>query len=137
MRLPLLLCGLLLAVPASAQPNWMMGRWYGYGQPQDKTSMWLETVLPGGKLHVHHRTCVQGKAFDENQEGSWSIKGDVITLRIEKVDGVAVIPARIDVYRVLSHDAARQTYRYEATGFVYHSRKVDARFQLPPCDLAS
>lgn len=133
----LLACGLLLATPALAQPNWMLGNWYGYGQPTDKSSMWLETVMPGGKLRVHHRTCVQGKAFDEIQEGNWSIKGDVLTLRIDRLDGEVQNLPRTDVYRVLSHSATRQTYRYEATGFVYNSRKVDGKFQLPPCDLSS
>lgn len=141
MKFPVL-CGMLLAAPvlvapALAQQSWMVGAWYGYGQPSDKSSMWLELVAPDGRLHVRHRRCLQGKAFDEVQDGTWSIKGDVITLRIEKVDGEALNPARTDIYRVLSHDNARQTYRYEATGFVYNSRKVDAKFQLPPCDLSS
>ncbi len=136
MRVALGLCGLLLATPALAQPSWMVGIWYGYGQPGNKSQMWLETVTPDGKVHVRHRSCVQGKAFDEIQEGSWSLKGDVLTLQIAKIDGQP-IPARADTYRVLSHSATRQTYRYEATGFVYNSRKVDGKFQLPPCDLSS
>jgi hypothetical protein len=127
---------LVLAAPAWAADSWMVGSWFGYGQPTNKSEMWLEVVSPDGKLHVRHRGCVQGKAFDQAQDGTWSIKGDIITLRIEKLNGQAV-PPRTDVYRVLSHTQTRQTYRYEATGFVYNSRKVDGKFQLPPCDLAS
>ena len=137
MRLPLVLCALLLATPALAQPNWMLGRWYGYGQPKDRSQMWLETVTQNGRVHIRHRTCVQGKAFDETHEGSWSLKGAMLTVRIEKVDGIPVSEVRDDVYRIQSHTAMRQTYRLERTGFVYNSRKVDGKFQLPPCDLAS
>jgi hypothetical protein len=64
------------------------------------------------------------------------MKGDMLTVRIEKIDGAAT-PVRTDVYRILKHDARTQSYRYEATGFVYNSRKVDGKFQMPPCDLAS
>jgi hypothetical protein len=137
MRAALLLCGLLLASPASAQSNWMVGNWYGYGQPQDKSSMWLESVRPGGTLRVQHRTCVQGKAIDEIQEGRWSLKGDFLTVRIERVDGEPLSETRDDVYRIQSHTATRQTYRLERTGFVYNSRKVNGSFRLPPCDLSS
>ena len=135
MRAALLLCGLLLATPALAQQNWMVGRWFGYGQPNDKSQMWLGTATADGKFHVLHRQCVLGKANDHTNEGTWSMKEDIFTLRIERVDGVAA--PRTDVYRVLSHNDASQTYRYEATGFVYKSRKVDGKFQMPPCDLAS
>jgi hypothetical protein len=137
MRAALAFCALLPATQALAQPNWMLGNWYGYGQPQDKSSMWLERVAPGGKLHIQHRTCVQGKAVDELQEGSWSLKGDILTVRIERIDGQALSGVRDDIYRIQSHTATRQTYRLERTGFVYNSRKVDGKFQLPPCDLSS
>ena len=137
MRLSVALCGLLLASPSLAQPNWMIGHWYGYGQPHDKSQMWLETVAPGGRLQVIHRTCVQGKAFEELQEGRWSLKGNILTVRMERIDGQTLSEVRDDIYRIQSHTATRQTYRLERTGFVYNSRKVDGKFQLPPCDLSS
>ena len=142
MRLLLMLCGLLLATPfilaapAGAQQSWVVGSWYGYGQPNDKSQMWIGTASADGKFHVHHRACFQGKARDQLQSGTWSLKGDIFIIRIEQVDGQAV-QAQDDVYRVLSHSDTRQTYRYEATGFVFNSRKVDGKFQMPPCDLAS
>jgi len=137
MRRLLLGAMLLLSGPAWAQgADWMHGRWFGTGQPEDPSQMWLDETLPGGRFHVLHRACRKGEAFDSVQEGTWSLKGDVLTIRIEKMDGQAV-PVKTDIYRILKHDRTRQTYRYEATGFVYNSRKVDARFQMPPCDLAS
>ena len=137
MRMRLALCGLLLALPAAAAPqSWMVGNWFGSGQPNDKSQMWLATASADGRFHVLHRACVQGKALDATNDGTWSLKGDIATMRIEKVDGEA-IPVRNDVYRVLSHNETRQTYRYEATGFTYTSRKVDGKFQMPPCDLSS
>jgi hypothetical protein len=115
----------------------MIGRWYGYGQPQNKSQMWLETTTPDGRLHIRHRTCVQGKAFDEIHEGRWSLRGDILTVRIERIDGQGLSEIRDDIYRIQSHTATRQTYRLERTGFVYTSRKVDGKFQLPACDLSS
>jgi hypothetical protein len=134
----LLLSGLLLlTLPASAAPqSWMVGNWFGSGQPNDKSQMWLAIAAPDGRFHVLHRQCIQGKAFDATNDGTWELKGDTATMRIEKVDG-REIQVRTDVYRVLSHSQTQQTYRYEATGFVYNSRKVDGKFQMPPCDLAS
>jgi hypothetical protein len=142
MRKALLLCGLLVAAPvvfwaapAGAQQSWMVGRWYGYGQPNDKSQMWIGMASADGKFHVLHRQCILGKAIDHTNDGAWSLEGDIFTIRIDKVDGEAV--PRTDVYRVLSHSETRQTYRHEASGFVYNSRKVDGKFQMPPCDLAS
>lgn len=129
---------LLLATPAFAQggADWIHGRWFGSGQPQDRSQMWLDRTAPDGSFHVLHRACRQGQAFDTVEEGSWSLKGDVLTIRIAQVNGRPV-PRDVDVYRILKHDARTQTYRYEETGFVYHSRKVDGKFQMPPCDLVS
>ncbi len=57
MRKALLLCGLLSAAPvvfwvapARAQQSWMVGRWYGYGQPGDKSQMWIGTASAGRKI---------------------------------------------------------------------------------------
>jgi hypothetical protein len=129
---------LLATTPAFAQggANWLHGHWFGSGQPDDRSKMWLDLTAPDGRFHVLHRTCREGKAFDTIEEGRWSLKGDVLTITIEKIDGKPA--ARdVDVYRILKHDARSQTYRYEETGFVYSSRKVDAKFQMPPCDLSS
>ena len=138
-----LLAGLLLlAAPAVAQgpapggAAWLHGSWFGTGQPEDRSQMWLDVTAPDGSFHVLHRACRAGKALDTFQEGTWSLKGDILTIRISRIDGMAV-PVRDDVYRILKHDGARQTYRYEPTGFVYNSRKVDTKFQMPPCDLVS
>lgn len=129
---------LLLATPAFAQPSgdWIHGRWFGSGQPNDRSQMWLDVTAPDGSFHVLHRACRQGKAFDTVEEGRWSLKGDILTVNIEKVNGQP-IPRDVDVYRILKHDRATQTYRLERSGFVYNSRKVDAKFAMPPCDLVS
>jgi hypothetical protein len=132
----LLLFALLVATPVQAAESWMVGRWFGSGQPNDKSQMWVADATADGKFHVLHRACIQGKAIDNTNDGTWSITGDIATMRIEKVDG-QILPLRNDVYRILSHSETRQTYRHEASGFTYNSRKVDGKFQMPPCDLAS
>jgi hypothetical protein len=126
----------MFATPVQAAESWMVGRWFGSGQPNDKSQMWIGTATADGKFHVHHRACFQGQPRDATNDGTWSLKGDIVTIVVEKVDGTVIAP-RKDVYRVLSHDQTRQTYRYEATGFVYNSRKVPGNFEMPACDLAS
>jgi hypothetical protein len=131
----LLFLALLSATPVQAAESWYVGRWFGSGQPGDKSQMWLETGTADGKFHVLHRACRQGKAFDSVQYGTWSLSGDTLTIHIQQADGEKL--DRVDVYRILKHETRTQSYRYEATGFVYNSRKVDAKFVMPPCDLVS
>src|SRR5690606_38840930 len=111
---------LLLATPAFAQDKapggaaWLHGTWFGTGQPGDRSQMWLDVTAPDGLCQEQHRACRAGKALDTFQEGTWSLTGDILTIRIARIDG-APVPVRDDIYRILSHDGARQTYRYEPT----------------------
>jgi hypothetical protein len=127
---------LLAATPAAAAPAWLPGNWFGTGQPNDKSEMWLERAGADGSFHVEFRACRQGKAFDNSNDGHWVLDGDAETITVDTVNG-GKIPPRIDRYTILSHDARKQVYRYEGTGFVYTSFRVAANFQLPPCDLTS
>jgi hypothetical protein len=128
---------LLLAAPVAAAPTaWLPGTWFGTGQPDDRSEMWLERAGADGSFHVEFRACRQGKAFDNSNDGRWVLEGDAETIIVDTVNGEK-IPPRIDRYTILSHSAAKQVYRYEGTGFVYTSHRVDAKFQLPPCDLTS
>jgi len=130
-----LLALLLVATPAFAAPNdWMAGRWFGSGQPNDKSEMWLAEAHPDGRFHVLFRACIKGKAYDKTNDGAWKLVATTETITIDTVDGDKVMP-RSDVYTMLSHTNDKQVYRYDATGFVYTSRKVDAKFAMPECDL--
>jgi len=131
-----LLFFLTVAAPVSAAPAWLPGRWFGTGQPNDKSEMWLETAGADGSFHVLFRACRQGKAYDKTNDGRWRLDGATETVTVDTVGGAKVVP-RQDVYTILAHDGGRQTYRYEGTGFVYTSRRVDAKFTMPPCDLTS
>jgi hypothetical protein len=132
-----LLVLLLAATPVAAGPNdWMAGRWFGTGQPNDKSEMWLAQAYGDGRFHVQFRACRQGKAYDKTNDGVWKLDGVTETISIDTVDGGKVMP-RNDVYTMLSHTSDKQTYRYEGTGFVYTSHKVAASFAMPPCDLTS
>ena len=128
----------LVATPVMAAPStaWMAGRWFGTGQPNDKSEMWLAQAFPDGRFHVLFRACVRGKASDKTNDGAWKLDGATETISIDTVDGQKMMP-RSDVYTILSHSNDKQVYRYEATGFVYTSHKVDAKFVMPDCDLTS
>ena len=119
---------------ATAAP-FLVGTWYGQGQPYDKHEMWVARMSPDGEFHAQFRTCLKGQAFDQFNSGNWSLEGDVETIVVSKVNDTPSL--RTDVYKILSHDSKSQTYRYLPTGFVYTSRRVDDKFELPSCETIS
>jgi hypothetical protein len=130
---------LLLSAPAAAKPSlsaasWA-GTWFGTGQPNDKSEMYIDYFETAGTFHNHHRYCRQGKADDLTETGHWSLKGDALTVRIDTVNGQ--LAPRVDDYRALSVDAKTQRYIFLQTNFAYKAERVDAKFEMPPCDLTS
>lgn len=131
---------LLLSAPAAATPSlsaaaWT-GTWFGTGQPNDKSEMYIDYFEPAGIFHNHHRTCRQGKAAEDFAEkGRWSLKGDALTVQIDTINGQ--FAPRVDQYRALSVDAKTQRYIFLQTNFGYTAKRVDAKFEMPPCDLTS
>ena len=125
---------LLAALPASAAPYPMAGSWFGTGQPDDRSEMYIDYFDADGGFHNHHRWCRQGKiASDIKETGRWSVKGDILTIDIATVDGRA--QPRRDQYRLISVDAKNQNYVVLPTNFPYHAHKVPASFAMPRCDL--
>jgi len=41
---------------------------------------------------------------------------------------------RTDLYKTLSHDAKKWSYRYLADGYVFTAVRVDGKFQIPSCE---
>ena len=97
--------------------------------------MWLIHQAADGNFQVQFRTCNRGKSSDEFESGRWLLKGDAETLQIRNVDGHPV--SQNDVYKILSHDAKKQVYRFQGTGFVYTSKRVDDDFAMPSCETIS
>jgi hypothetical protein len=97
--------------------------------------MWLIHQAADGNFTVQFRTCVKGKNRDEIETGRWMLNGDVETLQVRTVNGTTV--SQNDDYRILWHDLGKQIYRFEGTGFVYTSRRVDANFTIPDCETVS
>jgi hypothetical protein len=130
-------CGLLvvcLVSPASAAP-FLVGTWFGTGQPDDKSQMFMAHMLPNGDFRAEFRACTKGQAFDETQTGHWSLDKDIETITLSTVNGRAFV--QTDVYKILFQDGKRQTYRYLGTGWVYNSRRVDDKFEMPSCETIS
>jgi len=136
MRVRAIAClALLVALPASAATYPMAGAWFGTGQPDDKSEMYIDTFNADGGFRNHHRWCRQGKAFDTKETGRWSVKGDILTIAIATVDGAP--RPRTDSYRLTGVDAKSQNYVVLPSNFAYHASKVAANFEMPPCDLTS
>jgi hypothetical protein len=123
---------LFAASPAAAQA-WMVGTWFGHGQPNDKAAMYIDRMRPGGSWRGEYRTCMRGKAVDQIQTGSWSVAGDVLTLKVDTVDGAAL--PRTDTYKMLAHSPASQKYLSTAWNFPYTPQRVADDFQMPSCEL--
>jgi hypothetical protein len=126
----------LLASPAQAAPSYMVGTWFGHGQPEDKASMYIDRMRPDGTWRGEYRQCRKGKSSsDQVQLGRWALAGDILTLGIETVDGL--FAPRDDTYKMLAHDAHSQKYLSLTYKFVYTPQRVDDNFQMPSCELTS
>ena len=119
----------LLAAP------FLVGSWFGTGQPDDRSQMWLAHMLPDGRFEAQFRSCVKGKGMDEVETGRWSLKGDSETIQVMMVNGQPF--ARRDEYKIEKFDKSSQTYRYLKTGYVYSSRRVADSFEMPSCEAIS
>jgi hypothetical protein len=124
----------LSAAPAAAQA-WMVGTWFGHGQPQDTAAMYIDRMRPGGSWRGEYRTCMKGKAVDTIQTGHWSVEGDTLILKVETVDGSAL--PRTDTYKMLAHSPTAQKYLSTAWNFPYTPQRVADDFQMPSCELVS
>lgn len=127
---------LLLSAPAFAaeHPSFLTGIWFGQGQPRDKSAMWLAHAGANGDFAVHFRACRKGKASDLFQKGKWWFQDGIETVQITLSNGQIMFDET--PYKILSHDGKSQTYSMPS-GFVFRSKRVDAKFTMPPCDLVS
>lgn len=121
--------------PKSLTERWA-GSWFGSGQPNDRSQMYIDTFNADGSFRNQHRQCALGKvAYEVFETGRWRIVGDRLTIDIATVNKQP--EPRTDVYRIKSVDEAVQNYVYLPTNFEYRARKVPASFKMPPCDLSS
>ncbi|HYS46215.1 MAG TPA: hypothetical protein VEM35_07235 [Rhizomicrobium sp.] len=124
-----------LSAPPAGAASYMVGTWFGHGQPESKDSMYIDRMRADGSWRGEYRTCLKGKASDQVQSGRWSLSGDILSLQVEKVDDV---PApRTDSYKILSHAAQSQKYLSLAWNFPYTPQRVADDFQMPSCELTS
>ncbi|SRR5258706_13143371 len=133
----LLLC--LVASSALIAPSWaapsLVGTWFGYGQPDSKDSMYLDHFLVGGQLHSQFRDCIKGKPYDSTEDGTWSVSGNILTIKIARHNGVPM--PRTDTYRLTSVTAQAFKDVYLPLNFPFDERRVDEGFTMPGCQLVS
>jgi hypothetical protein len=137
----LLAAFLLMAAPVQAAPSTMVGTWFGHGQPEDKSSMYIDRMRADGTWQGEYRSCVKskpsGKPSDQTQiqTGRWKLDGDILTLGVETVNGQ--FWPRTDTYKMLAHSATAQKYLSLGRNFVYTPQRVTDDFQMPSCELTS
>ena len=127
---------IVLAAPALAaeRPSYLIGHWFGQGEPNDKSEMWLAHAGANGDFAVQFRACRKGKASDLIQKGTWWFQDEIEYIQITSSNGQVVFNET--PYKILSHDGKHQTYSMPS-GFVFKSSRVDANFRMPPCELVS
>jgi hypothetical protein len=131
----LLVCAVLVsAAPASAQ-SYMVGTWFGHGQPDNKESMYIDRMRADGQWRGEYRTCIKGKPFDQVQTGRWSLQGDILSLKVDTVNGRPM--PRTDDYKMLAHGAKTQNYFSLSWNYAYSPERVADNFQMPSCELIS
>jgi hypothetical protein len=85
---------ILIAAPAAApqHPSYLTGRWFGQGEPHDKTEMWLAQALPNGDFVVQFRICRKGQngnqATDLYEKGKWWFQDGTEYVQITWSDGM-------------------------------------------------
>ncbi len=126
---------LLTAAQASAAPSYMVGTWFGHGQPDDKSAMYIDRMRADGTWRGEYRVCLKGKPRDQIQEGRWALAGDILTLGVETVGGQ--FWPRTDTYKILEHSAKTQKYLSLGYKFTYTPQRVADDFKMPSCDLTS
>jgi hypothetical protein len=131
-----MLAALLLALLAGSaeHPSYLTGTWFGQGEPNDRSEMWLAHADANGDFTAQFRSCRKGKARDYLEKGTWSFQGDTEIVQITQAGGMIVFQET--PYKILFHDGNHQTYSMPS-GFVFKSARVDAGFRMPPCDLTS
>jgi hypothetical protein len=92
-------------------------------------------MRPDGSWRGEYRTCLRGKAQDQVQTGRWSLEGDMLILRVEKVNGT--VAPRTDAYRMLEHSDRTQKYVSVDWNFPYTPQRVADDFEMPSCELIS
>jgi hypothetical protein len=75
------------------------------------------------------------RSNDQYEEGAWSVDKDILTIRVATVNGQ--FNPRVDDYKLLSVNAKEERYTYIPMNFGYSAKRVDAKFQMPACDLVS
>jgi hypothetical protein len=133
----LLACAVLFfATPAAAAVSYMVGTWFGQGQPESKEGMYIDRMRADGSWQGEYRTCIKGKPPDDQiQTGRWSLAGDVLSLKVDRVNGE--LKPRTDTYKMLAHSANSQKYVSMAWNFPYTPGRVADDFQMPSCELIS
>ena len=128
----LLLLSPLFSASAFAveHPAFLTGYWFGQGEPHDKSEMWLAHASPNGDFSVQFRACRKGKTPDLFQKGKWWFQDGIETVQITLSGGQIIFNETH--YKILSHDAKSQTYSMPS-GFVFRSKRVDAKFEMPSC----
>lgn len=128
-------CLVFFSTASASAASYMEGTWFGQGQPASRVSMYIDRMYADGRWRGEYRTCVQGKPDDSVQMGRWSLKGDILSLQVDTVNGLPM--PRTDAYKMLAHSPKAQKYLSLPLNFPYTPQRVADDFQMPSCELIS
>ena len=124
---------LLVSTPALADSGFS-GVWFGT-QPYNANASYLLTISPHGTFLTHHRICAKGREADRFVAGTWALAGDLVTYHVATINGVP--RPRVDIFRLVSVDAHRQSTVFLNQNLPYVAQRVPPDFELPSCQLVS
>jgi hypothetical protein len=132
----LVLAVLVFGAPTSSAANsFLIGDWYGEGQPDDPNVYWLAHIGSDGRYSALFRFCRGHVASDLEDTGTWTYGGKIVEIVTLTVNGHPVRDT--DRYDTLSYDGHKHVYRHERSGYVFTAVRVKHDFELPPCSLSS
>ncbi len=97
--------------------------------------MYIDRMLPDGRIYSSFRTCIKGKPQDNSQEGTWSISGDKFVIQVNTLNGRP--SPRTDNYQVQSLTERNFNYLFLPLKFPFKARRVAQDYKMPSCDFIS
>jgi hypothetical protein len=131
----LFLCFVVMLIQPAAAGPFLVGDWYGEGQPDNPNVYWVAHIQEDGFYSAHFRFCRGHVASDVEDLGNWTYSAKVAVLVTLRVNGQAVHDT--DRYDTISYDGRKHVYRHERTGYVFTAVRVAKDFELPTCSLSS
>lgn len=118
--------------PALAAPFFLVGTWYGEGQPSSENVTWVVQFKSDGHWAARFRYCTTPR-HESATSGTWTADKHAWTLVYTFSNGQPMYWE--DRYVTLSYDGRKHTYRSTQTGHTFTAVRVPDGSKPPACEI--